>query len=128
MKYFHLTKSELEIMEVFWGKGKPLSTNDILECSEDRTWKKSYIHIMIKSLQEKGAIAVSGSEWIYNRFVRLFQPMLSQDEYNIMQIEKMRFDSAKALIPLFKTMLDKNVDEKILTELESILDKKRKSI
>ena len=40
-----LTKSELEIMDVMWTKQIPLSRSDLLECSEEKSWKDSSVHI-----------------------------------------------------------------------------------
>ena len=34
-----LTKSEMEIMDVLWAEQAPLSRSDLLERSEEKTWK-----------------------------------------------------------------------------------------
>jgi len=34
-----LTKSEMEIMDVFWAEQVPLSRADLLERSKEKTWK-----------------------------------------------------------------------------------------
>ena len=34
-----LTRSEMEIMDVLWETGKPLSRADLLEHTEEKTWK-----------------------------------------------------------------------------------------
>ena len=41
-----LTRSEMEIMDVLWEAGKPLSRADLLEHTEEKTWKDSSVHIL----------------------------------------------------------------------------------
>ena len=53
-----LTRSEMEIMDVLWEAGKPLSRADLLEHTEEKTWKDSSVHILLNSLLQKGAIQV----------------------------------------------------------------------
>ena len=49
-----LTKSEMEIMDVLWDAGKPLSRADLLDRSEEKTWKDSSVHILLNGLLQKG--------------------------------------------------------------------------
>ena len=55
-----LTKSEMEIMDVLWASDKPLSRADLLERSEEKTWKDSSVHILLNGLLQKGAIQEAG--------------------------------------------------------------------
>ena len=55
-----LTKSELEIMNVLWKAERPLSRADILNLSEDKTWKENSIHILLNGMLKKGAIREDG--------------------------------------------------------------------
>ena len=50
MKKETLTKSEHEIMNLLWHVDKPLTASEIIEQSTDKTWKDSYIHLLINSL------------------------------------------------------------------------------
>ena len=52
-----LTRSELEIMNVIWAAGRPLTRGEILELSVDKTWKENSVHILLNRLLAKGAIA-----------------------------------------------------------------------
>ena len=66
-RYFRLTKSENEIMELMWKEGHPLSRSEIIELTPDRTWKSSSIHILLNSMLDKKAIEVAGfvqSAWV----------------------------------------------------------------
>ena len=55
-----LTRSEMEIMDVLWETGKPLSRADLLEHTEEKTWKDSSVHILLNSLLQKEAIREAG--------------------------------------------------------------------
>ena len=43
-----LTRSEMEIMDVFWASQDPLSRSDLLERSAGKSWKDSSVHILLK--------------------------------------------------------------------------------
>ena len=51
-----LTKSEMEIMDVLWDAGKPLSRADLLDRSEEKTWKDSSVHILLNGLLQKARL------------------------------------------------------------------------
>ena len=51
-----LTRSEKQIMELLWSIDEPLTCLEIIDRCEDKRWKDSYIHIMIRSLLDKGMI------------------------------------------------------------------------
>ena len=53
-----LTKSEMEIMDVLWDADKPMSRADLLEQSDEKSWKDSSVHILLNGLLQKGAIRV----------------------------------------------------------------------
>ena len=55
-----LTKSEMEIMDVMWEAGAPMSRSDLLAHSEEKTWKDSSVHILLNGLLQKGAIQEAG--------------------------------------------------------------------
>ena len=76
-----LTKSEMEIMDVLWDAGVPLSRADLLEHSEEKTWKDSSVHILLNGLLQKGAIAEAGFVKRSKTYGRTFCPTLSREEY-----------------------------------------------
>lgn len=55
-----LTKKELEMMNVLWGRETALTASEILKVSTDRTWKDKSLHLMINSLLQKNLIVVDG--------------------------------------------------------------------
>lgn len=55
-----LTKSEEEILDLLWTENRPMTSTEIVNLSVNRTWKKSYIHLLINSLLKKEVIKVEG--------------------------------------------------------------------
>ena len=76
-----LTKSELEIMDVLWNAGEPLSRADLLEHSEEKSWKDSSVHILINGLLAKNAIREAGFVKRSKTYGRVFAPNLTREEY-----------------------------------------------
>ena len=76
-----LTRSEMEIMDVLWAEGKPLSRSDLLQRSEGKTWKDSSVHILLNGLLEKGAIREAGFVKRSKTYGRTFVPELTREEY-----------------------------------------------
>lgn len=76
-----LTRSEMEIMDVLWESGVPLSRADLLTKSEEKTWKDSSVHILLNGLLNKGAIREAGLVKRSKTFGRTFAPTLTREEY-----------------------------------------------
>ncbi len=76
-----LTKSEMQIMDVLWASDTPLSRSDLLERSEEKTWKDSSVHILLNGLLVKGAIREAGFVKRSKTFGRTFEPTLTREEY-----------------------------------------------
>lgn len=76
-----LTKSEMEIMDVLWGAERPLSRSDLLERSEEKTWKDSSVHILLNGLLQKQAICEAGMVKRSKTYGRTFKPTLTREEY-----------------------------------------------
>ena len=76
-----LTKSEMQIMDVLWGSDEPLSRADLLERSEEKTWKDSSVHILLNGLLVKGAIREAGFVKRSKTYGRTFAPTLTREEY-----------------------------------------------
>ena len=55
-----LTDSEKQVLDLLWDSNEPLTSTEIVKLCAGRTWKPSYIHIMINSLLKKEMIKVAG--------------------------------------------------------------------
>lgn len=76
-----LTKSEMEIMDVLWESGVPMSRADLLARSEEKSWKDSSVHILLNGLLQKGAIQEAGLVKRIKTYGRVFVPCLTREEY-----------------------------------------------
>ena len=76
-----LTKSEMQIMDVLWASDKPLSRADLLERSEEKSWKDSSVHILLNGLLHKGAIREVGFVKRSKTYGRTFTPTMTREEY-----------------------------------------------
>jgi len=76
-----LTKSEMQIMDVLWASDVPLSRSDLLERSEEKTWKDSSVHILLNGLLAKGAIQEAGFVKRSKTYGRTFVPSLTREAY-----------------------------------------------
>lgn len=76
-----LTKSEMEIMDVLWENGVPMSRADLLARSEEKTWKDSSVHILLNGLLQKKAIREAGVVKRSKTYGRTFVPTMTREEY-----------------------------------------------
>ena len=76
-----LTRSEMEIMDVLWASDDPLSRADLLERSEEKSWKDSSVHILLNGLLQKNAICEAGFVKRSKTYGRTFAPMLTREQY-----------------------------------------------
>ena len=76
-----LTRSEREIMDVLWEEEQPLSRSDILENSQEKSWKDSSIHILLNGMLQKGVIREAGFVKRSKTYGRTFEPTLTREEY-----------------------------------------------
>jgi len=77
----NLTKNELSIMEVLWRESRPLLGAEIVELSENKSWKSSSLHILLNSMLDKGAIVVDGFAKKGKHYSRSFSPTISHADY-----------------------------------------------
>ena len=81
-----LTRSEMEIMDVLWAAQQPLSRSDLLERSENKTWKDSSVHILLNGMLHKGVIREAGFVKRSKTYGRTFAPTMTREEYYAISI------------------------------------------
>ena len=107
-----LTKSEMEIMDVFWASETPLSRSDLLESSAEKTWKDSSVHILLNGLLKKGLIHEAGLVKRRKTYGRLFAPSMTREEYFVTNIFSYRHKPLKIeLMDAFIRLADLTPDE-----------------
>ncbi|MCR5576543.1 MAG: BlaI/MecI/CopY family transcriptional regulator [Oscillospiraceae bacterium] len=121
-----LTKSELEIMNVLWDAGRPLTRGEILELSVDKKWKDNSIHILLNRLLAKGAIAEGGFTRSGKSYGRLYEPQITGEDYyaaSVFAVPPARLDM------LFDAMLrSTSVDLALLELFAAKLKKKQHAL
>lgn len=100
-----LTKSEMEIMDVLWAAEEPLSRADLLERSEEKSWKDSSVHILLNGLLQKSAIREAGMVKRSKTYGRLFAPTMTREEYFAATVFSHRHKPE--VVGLFKALLNR---------------------
>lgn len=127
-RYFKLTKSENEIMELMWKEGHPLSRSEIIELTPDRTWKSSSIHILLNSMLDKEAIEVAGFVQSTKNYARTFVPCISADHYAVMQIKNSPAFSQHSVPSLLSALVEDVTAPSILDQLEEIVKSRKQEL
>lgn len=118
-----LTRSEMEIMDVLWESGVPMSRSDLLARSEEKTWKDSSVHILLNGLLQKGAIQEAGLVKRSKTYGRLFSPTLTREQYFANTIFCHRYKPQ--VVGLFTALLEREeVTASDLTQLAELLRQK----
>lgn len=99
-----LTKSEMQIMDVFWAANEPLSRSDLLERSEEKSWKDSSVHILLNGMLQKGVIREVGFVKRSKTYGRTFSATLSREEYLVSMVyaHRNKLDIVKFVDALLK--------------------------
>lgn len=119
-----LTRSELEIMDVFWASETPLSRSDLLERSEGKSWKDSSVHILLNGLLQKEAIHEVGFVKRGKTYSRTFLPTRTREEYFAAMIFSFRHQPN--IVGLLEALLKREdiTDEELEAMEQLILAKK----
>lgn len=120
-----ITNSEKQILEVLWDKGEALTSSEIVEVSDDRTWKASSVHLLLNSLLNKGMVEVGGFKKTTKNYARTFKPVMSREDYSLLQLRQERKSTARTLSRFVNTLLGNEIDEHVLHELEDMVDTRR---
>lgn len=123
-----LTKSELEIMELMWRENRPLTSSEIITLSVDRTWKKSYVHLLINSLLKKEMIEVVGFVKTTKNYARTFQAKVSKEDYSVNQFTNMQSFDSKDIPKIISALISKTDDTAMIEELEQMIEKRKEEL
>ena len=118
-----LTKSEMEIMDVLWESGQPLSRSDLLEHSEEKTWKDSSVHILLNGLLQKGAIREAGLVKRSKTYGRVFSPTMTREQYFATTIFSHRHKPE--IVGLFDALLSRDdISQEDLRKISCLVSQK----
>lgn len=118
-----LTKSEMQIMDVLWEAGEPLSRADLLSCGENKSWKDSSVHILLNGLLQKEIIYEAGFVKRSKTYGRTFAPKMTREEYFAATIFSHRYQPE--IVGLFDALLKReDITKEQLAEIQKLLDKR----
>ena len=119
-----LTKSEMQIMDVLWESDVPLSRSDLLERSEQKSWKDSSVHILLNGLLQKEAIREAGFVKRSKTYGRTFAPTLTREEYFATTIYS--HAHKPEIVALFAALLKREgITDDQLAQMEELLRQRR---
>ncbi len=123
MKIVSLTKREEELMNFLWEYGQPLASNEMLELCKEHSWSDSYLRIMLRSLEKKGAIVPCGMVRYGTQYARKFSCAFTKEEYYVQLAASRGVNAelfAKAAVAM-AAQSDSKDQENLIQELEEIL-------
>ncbi|MCD7955788.1 MAG: BlaI/MecI/CopY family transcriptional regulator [Lachnospiraceae bacterium] len=115
-------------MDLLWNTDRPLTATEIVNLTPERTWKKSYIHLLINSLIQKNLIKSETHVRTGRNFGRAFVAVDTREEFEIRQITGSSSFSQKSVTALVSVLLESVTDLSVLDELEDILQKKKEAL
>ena len=110
-------------MDVLWESEAPLSRSDLLERSEEKSWKDSSVHILLNGLLQKEAIREAGFVKRSKTYGRTFAPTLTREEYFATTI----FSHARKpqIVGLFAALLEReDITREQLEQIEALLQQR----
>lgn len=123
-----LTKSEEEIMNLLWEVGEPLASSEIVSKSVNRTWRKSYINLLINSLLNKQMIEVVGVKQMTKNYARTFQPTMLKYAYSVKRIFSQKGFKEENIPDLFAEIIANTENPQILEKMQSQLDERKREL
>ncbi|MCD7834597.1 MAG: BlaI/MecI/CopY family transcriptional regulator [Lachnospiraceae bacterium] len=112
-------------MDLLWNTDRPLTATEIVNLTPERTWKKSYIHLLINSLIDKNLIRSDTLVRTGRNFGRAFVAVDTQEEFEIRQITSARNFSQDSVPALVTVLLESVSDPAVLDKLNGILQEKK---
>lgn len=123
-----ITDSEREVLELLWNSDEPLTSTEIVRLCVGRTWKSSYIHIMINSLLKKEMIKVAGFKKTTKNYARTFEPTMTRDQWNLFQMKQEKGVTAELLKEMLEMIITEGADEEVLEELFEVIEKRKEEL
>lgn len=120
-----LTKSEEQMMDIFWSGDKAYTSVDIVNMNVKETWSNGLVHNIIRSLLKKGLLMECGMERYSTQYARKLCPAITREEYAAkLMLSKIKGKTSvsKVIAALAK---EESGDEDVVGELEGIIQQLR---
>lgn len=118
----HLTKSEQQLMNIFWDSKSPLTSVDIVNMEIKDTWGSGFVSNLLRSLLKKGFLKEVGSKHYTTQYAREFAPSFTREEYAIKSIHKIagkKLSLSQVVVGLTK---EEDDVQDVIEELERIVE------
>ena len=119
-----LTKSQLDIMKVFWETDEPLSVSDIIRINPELNINT--VRAALNTMLKKNFIKVDDIVYSGTVLSRSYRPVITLEEYladNFSGISKDSFTSA-----MVANFINNENDIAVIEEIESLLQKRKREI
>lgn len=124
----HLSKKELEVMETLWFHDRPMSRQEIIDATPERTWKDTSLNSILNKLMDNGFVRVDGHLLIGNILGRAYTYQVSEVDYHTEQLaaSMKRFGNSSLLSSLLSNFIsDNSIDDQTINEIESLIQKRK---
>lgn len=131
MGALRLTLAEEELMIIFWEMDRPLTSVEILQEANDKTWTGNYLHKMLRKLEKEQFLKVCGMVQYGKQYARQFAPIVSQADYtaSVLKRQKLTVKSfAKVALAFTKDESDTESDQtnqRLIEDLENMIEELR---
>lgn len=128
MEKIQLSKSEEQVMELFWKKNSPLTSIQITELLENNNSSGKYVHKVLKSLEQKNLIEICGAVQYGTKYAREFKLAITAEEFATKTIMSQGFSNtdigkiAVALVKESSSKNDKETNNELINELEKMIE------
>lgn len=119
-----LTNAEKDVMTLLWTKNEPLTAREIVAMDTCKTWKPTYIHIIINSLLKKKMIKVAELKPTVKNYARAFVPEISRERWLLDELKDISFSPEKML----EELINNEDDLENLNKFSQVVDLQRSKI
>lgn len=105
-----------------------MTAREIVNHCDDKSWKPSYIHIMLNSLLEKKLIKEVGFKQATKNFARMYRPAMTKDEWMIYQLTEEVKDQKVLKKYVLSEILKDTWEIKEIDELQAMLNERKRKI
>ena len=113
-----LTQRELDIMEVFWAQDHPLAASDIQKLTPQ--FSINSIQPILKRLQTKAFIEVSGISQNNKALMREYRPCISKTQYYASLLDQ------ETIYDMASFFVQRSEDLSLIQELQDMIDERLK--
>lgn len=127
-----LNKREEKIMNLLWEQNKALTIPEIEQCFSEENLSRASVFKAVQSLMEQEYVCVAGLERTNKTYARRFKAAITREEYAAILLERKGIKTSSLGNVILAMLgndrneeLDKEKDERLISDLENIIQKLR---